>query len=268
MASNSPIEWTQATWNPVGGCTILSPGCTNCYAMRLARRLEAMGQHKYAGTTRLSGGRAKWTGKIVLDEGSLALPLQWKKGRLIFVNSMSDLFHEHVPLSFIERVFSTMRSTPQHTYQILTKRAERLEELSAKISWPPNVWMGVSVESRAYWSRVSHLRKVPAAVRFLSLEPLLGSLAPLSLRGIDWVIAGGESGPGARPMKVEWVRQIRDACVDQRVAFHFKQWGGINKKATGRLLDGRTWDELPVSKHKSRQRALPQIAAADVRLAG
>ncbi|MDU0342422.1 DUF5131 family protein [Bosea rubneri] len=247
MAIGSSIEWTEATWNPVGGCSILSPGCTNCYAMRMARRLEAMGQAKYAGTTRVSGGRPKWTGKIVLDERSLSLPKGWKKGRLVFVNSMSDLFHDDVPFYFIERVFDTMRDTPQHTYQILTKRGERLEELGSYLRWPKNVWMGVSVESQDYWWRVEHLRRTPAAVKFLSLEPLLGGMVEPDFAGIDWVIAGGESGPNARSVDPSWIRNIRDACVEQGVAFHFKQWGGSNKKATGRVLDHRTWDEMPAS---------------------
>ncbi len=245
MATNSSIEWTEATWNPVVGCTIISPGCTNCYAMRMARRLEAMGQPKYAGTTRLSGGRPKWNGTIRLDEKSLTLPASWKAGRMIFVNSMSDLFHENVPFVYIRRVFETMKATPQHTYQILTKRAERLEELSPKLDWPDNVWMGASVENEDFAFRIDHLRQTAAAVKFLSLEPLLGPLDDLNLTGIDWVIAGGESGPGARPMDADWVRCIRDQCRSENIAFHFKQWGGVNKKKTGRMLDGRTWDDFP-----------------------
>lgn len=246
MGSRSTIEWTEATWNPVAGCTILSPGCTNCYAMRMAKRLEAMGQEKYAGTTRVSGGRAKWTGTIRLDEEALNVPFTWKTGRTIFVNSMSDLFHEQVPLAFIERVFDTMAKTPHHTYQILTKRAERLAGLDAELIWPSNVWMGVSVENADYVSRIDYLRRTGAAIKFLSLEPLLGPLNNLDLQSIDWVIAGGESGPGARPLDPNWVRSIRDQCVNVDVAFHFKQWGGVNKKKAGRILDGRTWDELPV----------------------
>jgi len=245
MANNSSIEWTQATWNPVVGCTVLSPGCTNCYAMRMANRLEAMGQQKYSGTTRVSGGRAKWNGRINLDRASLELPRKWKSGRMIFVNSMSDLFHESVPFDFIKEVFATMSATPQHTYQVLTKRAERVQELAPVISWPTNVWMGVSVESPDYLYRVDCLRETGAAVKFLSLEPLLGPLEFLDLRGIDWAIAGGESGPNARPMPAEWVRSIRDQCQRAGVAFHFKQWGGTNKKLAGRVLDGRTWDEFP-----------------------
>ncbi|MBR1164944.1 DUF5131 family protein [Bradyrhizobium elkanii] len=245
MATNSSIEWTEATWNPVGGCTILSPGCTNCYAMRLARRLEAMGQKKYAGTTRMTGGRAKWNGKIVLDESALGIPLKWKSSKIIFVNSMSDLFHERVPLEFIAKVFGIMNQARHHTFQVLTKRADRLAEVANKFSWPNNVWMGVSVESQEYVGRIDALRSTPAYVKFLSLEPLLGPLNNLNLNRIDWAIAGGESGPAARPMSPDWVRSIRDQCVEAGVAFHFKQWGGVQKKEFGRVLDGRTWDELP-----------------------
>ena len=255
MGLGSAIEWTEATWNPVAGCTVLSPGCTNCYAMRMARRLEAMGQSKYEATTRITGGRAKWTGRVVLDEKAIAIPKTWTKGRLVFVNSMSDLFHDAVPLDFIRRVFDVMSSTPHHTYQVLTKRSERLRELSPSLCWPANVWMGVSVESQRYWSRVADLRNTPAQVRFLSLEPLLGPIDAGDLSGIHWIIAGGESGPGARPMKIEWVRRIRDACTEQGVAFHFKQWGGVNKKRRGRTLDGRTWDGMP---ERSRE---PLVAA-------
>ncbi len=247
MGSSSSIEWTEATWNPVAGCTIVSPGCTNCYAMRMARRLEAMGQPKYSGLTRMSGGRAKWNGKIAVDNESLMIPTKWKIGRMIFVNSMSDLFHDGVPIEFIQKVFSIMRATPQHTYQILTKRAERLLELSASISWSENVWMGVSVENESYSHRVDLLRRCGAKTKFLSLEPLLGPLDNIDLSNIDWVIAGGESGPGARPMRPEWVRGIRDQCLKFEVAFHFKQWGGVNKKKRGRKLDGRTWDQFPGS---------------------
>lgn len=247
MADQSSIEWTEATWNPVAGCSVLSPGCTNCYAMRMAARLAAMGQDKYAGTTRKTGGRAKWTGKIKLDPASLELPKKWKRGRLIFVNSMSDLFHKDVPAEYVGRVFQAMAEAPQHTFQVLTKRPERLVELSDKLPWPSHVWMGVSVESAAYTGRIDLLRKSGAQVKFLSLEPLIGPLENLNLRGIHWVIAGGESGPGCRPMKKEWVRSIRDQCKEAEVAFHFKQWGGINKKQAGRRLDGRTWDQLPVS---------------------
>ena len=245
MANSSSIEWTEATWNPVVGCSILSPGCTNCYAMRMAHRLEAMGQVKYSGTTRISAGRPKWNGTVRVDGGSVDLPRTWKTGRMIFVNSMSDLFHCDVPLEFVRRVFSTMRETPRHTYQILTKRAERLETLSTEVDWPENVWMGVSVENKDYLYRIDNLRNSGAYTKFLSLEPLLGPLQDMDLSGIDWVITGGESGPGARPLRPAWVRAIRDQCVDVGVAFHFKQWGGQIKKKTGRTLDGRTWDEFP-----------------------
>jgi protein gp37 len=247
MATNSSIEWTEATWNPVVGCTILSPGCTNCYAMRMARRLEAMGQPKYTGTTRVSGGRPKWNGVVRMDEESLKLPSSWKTGRMIFVNSMSDLFHDEVPLQFIQRVFATMKETRQHSYQILTKRAKRLAELSEKLEWPENVWMGVSVENADYLRRIDHLRETDAKIKFLSVEPLLGPLGEMDLSGIDWVIVGGESGPGARPMDSTWVRSIRDQCINAGVAFHFKQWGGVNKKKGGRILDGRKWDQFPAS---------------------
>lgn len=249
MATNSAIEWTEATWNPVAGCTIISPGCTNCYAMRMAKRLEAMGQPKYSGTTRMSGGRAKWNGVVRLDEASLKLPKTWKTGRMIFVNSMSDLFHEGVPIDFIRRVFDTMGEASQHTFQILTKRAERLEELSTNLIWPHNVWMGVSVESADYQYRIDHLRRTSAKTKFLSLEPLLGPLNDLNLTGIHWAIVGGESGPNARAINPDWVRSIRDQCLDRDVAFHFKQWGGVNKKKTGRTLDNRTWDEFPRPTH-------------------
>ncbi len=245
MANNSSIEWTESTWNPVVGCSIISPGCTNCYAMRMARRLEAMGQPKYFGTTRVSGGRPKWNGIVRVDQDSLEIPRTWKVGRMIFVNSMSDLFHEDVPIDFVKQVFTTMRETPQHTYQILTKRAKRLEMVSTELDWPPNVWMGVSVENEDYLDRIDSLRRSGAATKFLSLEPLLGPLLGLNLSRIDWVIAGGESGPGARPLDPQWVRDIRDQCIHSSVAFHFKQWGGVNKKKNGRTLDGRTWDELP-----------------------
>jgi protein gp37 len=253
MATNSSIEWTEATWNPVVGCTVLSPGCTNCYAMRMAARLEAMGQAKYTGVTRKTGGRHKWNGRINLDHASLDLPKKWKAGRTIFVNSMSDLFHAKVPLEFIKLVFATMVETPQHTYQVLTKRPDRAEEFVKELPWPKHVWLGTSVENADYVDRIDHLRRTPAAVRFLSLEPLLGPLEGLNLKGIHWAIAGGESGPGARTMEPEWVRSIRDQCIKAKVAFHFKQWGGVNKKRTGRLLDGRTWDQLPKRRQAEKQ---------------
>jgi protein gp37 len=245
MGTNSKIEWTEATWNPVAGCSIISPGCTNCYAMRMAKRLDAMGQSKYKGLLRQSGGRPKWNGKVRLDEASLNVPRTWKQGRMIFVNSMSDLFHENVPLYFIERVFQVMRECRHHTFQVLTKRSERLLEITSSLQWSSNIWMGVSVENADYSYRIDDLRNCGAQTKFLSLEPLIGDVGTINLQNINWAIAGGESGPGARGMNPEWVRSIRDQCVASEVAFHFKQWGGVNKKKAGRLLDGRTWDELP-----------------------
>lgn len=245
MGNLSAIEWTDATWNPVAGCSVLTAGCTNCYAMRMAARLEKMGQQKYTGTTRKSGHRYVWTGKVTLDEASLRLPHAWSRGRRVFVNSMSDLFHDSVPLDFIRAVFDVMVATPRHTYQVLTKRAERLREVADQLPWAPNIWMGVSVENHDVAERVEGLRRTGAAVKFLSCEPLLGPLGSLDLSGINWVIAGGESGPGARPMSAEWVREIRDSCSASGIAFHFKQWGGTVKSKTGRQLDGRTWDDFP-----------------------
>ncbi|HWQ35841.1 MAG TPA: phage Gp37/Gp68 family protein [Blastocatellia bacterium] len=234
MATNSAIEWTEATWNPLTGCDKISPGCKHCYAERLAIRLQAMGQANYVNGFRLT-----------LQEQALDLPLRWKKPRTVFVNSMSDLFHKDVPTAYIRRVFEVMNKAHWHQFQVLTKRAERLEELSAELNWSPNIWMGVSVENRDYAFRIDHLRQTGARVRFLSLEPLLGPLPDLNLRGIHWVIVGGESGPGARAMNPEWVNEIRRQCHQSRTAFFFKQWGGVNKKKTGRLLDGRIWDEMP-----------------------
>ena len=246
MADTS-IEWTDATWNPVAGCTILTAGCTNCYAMRMAARLEAMGVEKYAGLTRKSGGRAKWTGHLSLDYSALTVPEAWKKPRRVFVNSMSDLFHEDVPVSFIEAVWDVMRRTPQHTYQILTKRPERMREVITTATTPvlTNVWLGTSVENSSTIDRLDQLRQVPARVRFVSFEPLLGSVREASLSDIHWAIVGGESGPNARPMNPEWVEEIFDLCQYSGAAFFFKQWGGKNKKATGRHYRERTWDELP-----------------------
>ena len=246
MAETS-IEWTDATWNPVAGCTVLTAGCTNCYAMRMAARLEAMGTEKYRGLTRKSGGRAVWTGKIRLDEKSLDAPRAWSKPRKVFVNSMSDLFHDDVPGKFIARVWGVMRDTPRHTYQILTKRPERMAEVLSK---PPfetlsNVWLGASVEDDRVLYRLDAIRRVPATIRFVSLEPLIGSVARGDLTGIHWAIVGGESGPRAREMKPEWVDEIEAMCRRSGTAFFFKQWGGKNKKAAGRLLRGRTYDELP-----------------------
>lgn len=249
MAQSSTIEWTQATWNPVAGCTPVSPGCLNCYAARMALRLERMPNgtgRKYAGTAgRARDGRPVFTGRVNLDEESLDVPRHWRLPRIIFVNSMSDLFHEHVPLSYIQRVFAVMNECPQHTFQVLTKRPERTAELAAHVNWTPNIWMGTSVESAKYVHRVRTLRNVPARVRFLSCEPLLGPLGRVPLEGIHWVIAGGESGPGARPMAEAWVLALRDRCVVRGVAFFFKQWGGVRKHQTGRTLRGREWNELP-----------------------
>ena len=236
MALQSGIEWTEATWNPVTGCTKVSPGCKHCYAERMAHRLQAIGQKNYARGFELA-----------LQPHMLELPLRWKRPQVVFVNSMSDLFHRDVPLEYIQRVFDVMRRAHWHTFQVLTKRAERLAELDAELEWPENVWMGVSVESDAYRNRIDALRTTRARVRFLSLEPLLGPLEQLDLEGIDWVIVGGESGPGARPMRPDWVLDLRDQCRRVGVPFFFKQWGGPNKKRTGRELQGRTWDELPVA---------------------
>src|SRR4051812_4106391 len=234
MGANTGIEWTSSTWNPLTGCTKISPGCTNCYAERMSERLRLMGQRNYA------NGFA-----LTLHESALETPLRWKKPQRVFVNSMSDLFHQGVPISFIRQVFDVMRRADWHQYQILTKRADRLEALAPQIDWPPHVWMGVSVENQDYTVRIDQLRRTPAAVKFLSVEPLLGPLTDLNLAGIDWVIVGGESGPGCRPMHQRWAMSIRDQCVDQRVPFFFKQWGGRTPKAGGRSLDGRTWDETP-----------------------
>ncbi len=236
MAFNSGIEWTESTWNPLTGCTKTSPGCQYCYAERMARRLQGMGQPNYANGFTLT-----------LHDNILEKPLEWKKPQFIFVNSMSDLFHKDVPIEFILQVFDVMKRAHWHTFQILTKRAERLEGLSPQIDWPDNVWMGVSVENNKYTYRIDHLRLTGAKIKFLSLEPLLGPLHNLNLVGIQWAIIGGESGPCARPLDPSWVIDIRDQCIQARVPFFFKQWGGINKKKAGRLLDGRTWDELPVS---------------------
>lgn len=234
MSIRSSIEWTESTWNPMTGCTKVSPGCKHCYAERMALRLQAMGQPKYANGF-----------KLTLHEHVLEQPLSWKKPQKIFVNSMSDLFHEDAPLDFVHRVFDVMRRASWHTFQVLTKRSRRLLELNPEIDWPTNVWMGVSVESQGYTFRIEHLRQTDAHVKFLSLEPLLGPLPCLGLRGIDWVIVGGESGPGARPMTEQWVIDIRDQCLAVHVPFFFKQWGGVRKKRAGRVLRERTWDQVP-----------------------
>jgi protein gp37 len=256
MAHGSGIEWTDATWNPVAGCKILSPGCTNCYAMRMAARLEAMGLDKYAGTTRKSGNRHVWTGKIKLDEETLELPLRWRKPRLVFVNSMSDLFHEAVPASFVEKVWDTMAAAKAHQFQVLTKRPDRMAEFVRSYGRVlPNVWLGTSVESPKYLERIDYLRKVRAAVRFISFEPLLSRIQNPNLRGIDWAIVGGESGPGARSMEEQWVEDLLQACQRHSAQFFFKQWGGAVKKRAGRKFKGRFWDEMPTPKKRRLARA-------------
>lgn len=243
MADRSAIEWTEATWNPTTGCDRISPGCDNCYALALARRLKSMGSTKYQ-----SDGDPRTSGPgfgVATHEQDLALPFRWRDPRVVFVNSMSDLFHARVPAAFVRRVFAVMAATPRHTYQVLTKRGTRLQRLAPTLPWPANVWMGVSVESPTQLHRVDALRAVPAAVRFISAEPLLEDLGGLDLTGIDWLIAGGESGPRARPVDAGWLRHLRDACTAEDVAFFFKQWGGRTPKAGGRTLDGETWDAMP-----------------------
>jgi len=232
--SKSSIEWTESTWNPVTGCNKLSPGCKNCYAEKMSKRLKAMGQRNYVNGF-----------KLTLQPHMLERPLGWKKPQTIFVNSMSDLFHKNVPLEYIQEVFDVMRRAHWHRFQVLTKRAVRLEEVSTFLDWSPKIWMGVSVESQDYVSRIDHLRRTKAQTKFLSLEPLLGPLDDLNLAGIDWAIVGGESGFKARPMPADWVTSIKDQCVDAGVAFFFKQWGGVQKKRNGRELEGRTWDQMP-----------------------
>lgn len=251
MALGSSIEWTQATWNPVAGCTPISPGCLNCYAARMALRLASMPNgtgKKYSGTAkRARDGRPVFTGNINLDESALDLPRTWRLGRIIFVNSMSDLFHEAVPDEFIHRVFRVMTECSQHTFQVLTKRPERAADMAGDLPWRSNIWLGTSVENAKYIDRVRVLQGVrQAGVRFLSCEPLLGPLPRLPLKNIQWVIVGGESGPGARPMAEEWVLEIKAQCEAKGAAFFFKQWGGVQKKKKGRELAGKTWDALPV----------------------
>lgn len=248
------IEWTDATWNPVAGCSVLSAGCTHCYAMELAKRLEAMGVRKYAGLTRRSGGRVVWNGVVKEDEGALSLPRTWRKPRKIFVNSMSDLFHGRVSDSFIVKVWAVMRDTPHHNYQILTKRPQRmanfvLREIESVL---PNVWLGTSVESRDTIVRLEDLRRTPAAIRFVSFEPLIEAVGNVDLGGIDWAIVGGESGKSARPIREQWIDEIYTQCVRSRTAFFFKQWGTWgkdnrrrSKSANGREYRGRTWDDMP-----------------------
>jgi len=243
MGDRSAIEWTEATWNPTTGCDRTSPGCDNCYAMTLSKRLRAMGQPKYQndGDPRTSGPGFRLT----VHPDALDIPYGWRSPRVIFVNSMSDLFHPDVPLDFIFRVFAVMEGTPQHTYQVLTKRSKRLAQIADDLPWPTNVWMGVSIESDKYAFRIDHLRTVKAAVRFVSAEPLLGALPGLDLSAINWLIVGGESGPNARPVQEGWVQDLRDQCGAQAVAFFFKQWGGRTPKAGGRELDGEVWSEMP-----------------------
>jgi protein gp37 len=235
MAQNSSIEWTEATWNPVTGCTKISAGCVHCYAERMAKRLKAMGQARYRNGF-----------EVTLQPDVLEVPLHWKRPRMIFVNSMSDLFHEEVPADYIAKVFAVMQKASQHTFQVLTKRPERAAELAPDLPWPANVWMGTTVERADYLHRIRSLKKIPAAIRFLSLEPLLGPLPKLPLKDIHWVIVGGESGPDARPMQAKWVFQIREQCQANDVPFFFKQWGGVIKSLAGRKLEGRSWDEMPL----------------------
>lgn len=232
--SRSAIEWTEVTWNPVTGCTKVSDGCKFCYAERMANRLQAMGLGEY-----------RQGFSVTVHDNTLGEPLTWRKPRLVFVNSMSDLFHDAVPSTFIEAVFKVMNRASRHTFQVLTKRPGRVVLLNDRLSWTPNIWLGTSIESERWIGRLERLRETSARTRFLSLEPLLGPLRGIPLQGVDWVIVGGESGPGARPMEAEWVREIRDNCVRCDVPFFFKQWGGVFKKKTGRTLDGRTWDQLP-----------------------
>ena len=242
MADRSLIEWTEATWNPTTGCDRISSGCDNCYALTLAKRLKAMGNPKYQvdGDSRTSGPGFG----VTVHEDVLNLPRRWRMPRMVFVNSMSDLWHARVPAEFIQRVFDVMVDTPQHTYQLLTKRPRRLARMAAQLPWPRNVWVGVSVEQQQQVWRIAELRKVPAAIRFISAEPLLGPL-DLDLSGIDWLIAGGESGPNHRPMNEQWLLDLRDQCFSSGTAFFFKQWGGVRSKTGGRQLDGRTWDDKP-----------------------
>lgn len=252
--SDSRIEWTDKTWNPTKGCAKVSEGCTNCYAIRMAARLNAMGHPMYQGLTRRSGKRTQWTGRISIDESALEIPLRWRKPTRIFVNSMSDLFHEDIPQDFLVRVWDVMGRASQHEFQILTKRpGHMIETLSGNKRFPvlPNVWLGVSVENIEHMDRIDVLRGTPAEVRFVSLEPLLGPLTGLNLKDIDWAIVGGESGPLARPMDENWVSDIEHACRSSGTAFFFKQWGGTNKKKAGRRWRQRTWDEYPLTPSKA-----------------
>lgn len=247
MSGTSEIEWTDVTWNPVAGCNVASSGCTNCYAMRMAARLQAMGHPKYEGTTRKSGKRTVWTGRVNVDASTLRDPVNWKRGKRIFVNSMSDLFHEDVPTAFIRSVWATMGQCPQHQFQVLTKRPERMAAMFALSELPrlAQVWIGTSVENEDVVDRIKHLVGISGMTRFVSFEPLIGPVGSISLKGIHWAIVGGESGPASRPMEIEWVEQIEAACRRAGTAFFFKQWGGRNKKAAGRKLRGQTYDEYP-----------------------
>ena len=238
MAQNSKIEWTESTWNPCTGCSKISSGCRNCYAERMALRLQAAGSPNY-----INGFR------VTLHEHALKLPLRWRQPRTIFVNSMSDLFHKDVPLEFIVKVFDVMHQASHHRFQVLTKRSSRLAQISLTLHWPDNVWMGVTVENADYIDRIEDLRQTSAAVKFISFEPLLGPIPDIDLSGINWVIVGGESGPNARPMKSEWAVDIRNQCLDADIPFFFKQWGGVNKKLAGRTLQGRTWSQMPSAVH-------------------
>lgn len=245
MAGASEIEWTDATWNPISGCKIISPGCTNCYAMRMAARLQSMGHQAYQGVTRISGGRPVWTGHLHLNEAALAVPERWRNPRKIFVNSMSDLFQDEIPEKFVGRVWDAMARAHWHIFQVLTKRPENMRSVLENLPILPNVWLGASVESSEYAYRLTELRKVPAAIRFVSFEPLLAPIGEVDMTDIHWAIVGGESGPRSRAMDVAWVDEIKRQCRRDGVRFFFKQWGGTNKKATGRKYRGRTWDEFP-----------------------
>ena len=245
------IEWTESTWNPVTGCTKISDGCLNCYAERMAKRLKAMGQPNY-----------KNGFELAIHPNSLQLPLRWKKPQMIFVNSMSDLFHKKVPITYVKKVFGVMNLVDWHTFQVLTKRADRLLKLNSKLNWAKNIWMGVSVENKDCLNRIDDLRLTDAKTKFISFEPLLGPLPKINLKGIDWVIIGGESGPGARPMNPKWVTNLRDQCLKQKVPFFFKQWGGVNKKKTGRLLNGRTWNEMPACPKTDAGKPKPKLIPA------
>lgn len=235
MALSSSIEWTESTWNPLTGCSKISPGCANCYAERMALRLKAMGNPNYVNGF-----------SITMHENALELPLKWRKPQNIFVNSMSDLFHENVPDEFIFRVFEVMRRADWHCFQILTKRSERLKDIGSRLPWMPHIWMGVSVEDQKHAYRINHLRGTGAKLKFISLEPLLGSIPNLDLENIDWVIVGGESGPKSRQIKENWIIDIHKRCQEKNVPFFFKQWGGVNKKRSGRELEGRIWNEMPI----------------------